>query len=65
MLTTKTRRMLTAPSSTKWVFLFREGSAKMRDLLGGKGAGVAEMARIGIPVPHVFTITTESCRAYY
>src|SRR5438309_483747 len=49
----------------KWVYQFREGSAKMRDLLGGKGAGAAEMTRAGMPVPHGFTITTEACRAYY
>jgi pyruvate,orthophosphate dikinase len=49
----------------KWVYLFEEGSAKMRDLLGGKGAGAAEMTRAGMPVPPGFTITTEACRAYY
>ena len=49
----------------KWVYLFREGSAQMRDLLGGKGAGAAEMTRAGMPVPPGFTITTEACRAYY
>ena len=49
----------------KWVYLFREGSADMRDLLGGKGAGAAEMTRAGMPVPPGFTITTEACRAYY
>jgi pyruvate,orthophosphate dikinase len=49
----------------KWVYQFREGSAKMRDLLGGKGAGAAEMTRAGMPVPPGFTITTEACRAYY
>src|SRR5881409_2614729 len=48
----------------KWVYQFREGSAKMRDLLGGKGAGAAEMTRAGMPVPPGFTITTEACRAY-
>src|SRR5256885_6188761 len=51
--------------TTKWVYLFREGSAEMRDLLGGKGAGAAEMTRAGMPVPPGFTITTEACRAYY
>ncbi len=50
---------------TKWVYLFREGNAQMRDLLGGKGAGVAEMTRAGVPVPPGFTITTEACNAYY
>jgi pyruvate,orthophosphate dikinase len=49
----------------KWVYLFQEGSAGMRDLLGGKGAGVAEMTRAGLPVPPGFTITTEACNAYY
>jgi pyruvate, orthophosphate dikinase len=53
--------------STKrmWVYHFTEGSAKMRDLLGGKGAGAAEMTRAGMPVPPGFTITTEACREYY
>ncbi len=50
--------------STKWVYLFTEGSAQMRDLLGGKGAGAAEMTRAGLPVPPGFTITTEACNAY-
>src|SRR6202049_2392791 len=49
----------------KWVYNFTEGSAKMRDLLGGKGAGAAEMTRAGMPVPPGFTITTEACREYY
>src|SRR4029077_3429975 len=49
----------------KWIYQFSEGSAKMRDLLGGKGAGAAEMTRAGMPVPHGFTITTEACREYY
>src|SRR6202158_160557 len=49
----------------KWVYRFDEGSASMRDLLGGKGAGVAEMTRAGLPVPPGFTITTEACNAYY
>src|SRR2546428_7566637 len=53
------------PKAHKWVYQFTEGSAKMRDLLGGKGAGAAEMTRAGMPVPHGFTITTEACRAYY
>ncbi|MEO8972114.1 MAG: pyruvate, phosphate dikinase [Ktedonobacteraceae bacterium] len=52
-------------SPRKWVYLFSEGSAKMRDLLGGKGAGVAEMTNAGLPVPAGFTITTEACNAYY
>ena len=49
----------------KWVYLFSEGNADMRDLLGGKGAGLAEMTRTGVPVPPGFTITTEACNAYY
>ncbi len=50
--------------ATKYVYLFREGDASMRDLLGGKGAGLAEMTRSGAPVPPGFTITTEACNAY-
>src|ERR1700682_6339297 len=50
---------------TKWVYLFREGSGDQKDLLGGKGAGGAEMTRAGMPVPPGFTITTEACRQYY
>ena len=49
----------------KWVWLFTEGDASKKDLLGGKGAGVAEMTRAGLPVPTGFTITTEACNAYY
>ncbi|HEU5367348.1 MAG TPA: pyruvate, phosphate dikinase, partial [Ktedonobacterales bacterium] len=52
-------------SPHKWVYLFSEGNAKMRDLLGGKGAGVAEMTNAGLPVPPGFTITTEACNQYY
>jgi len=48
----------------KWVYLFEEGNKDMRDLLGGKGANLAEMSRIGLPVPPGFTITTEACNAY-
>ena len=51
--------------SGRWTLLFEEGNAKMRDLLGGKGAGLAEMSRIGLPVPPGFTITTEACLEYY
>src|ERR1700704_178306 len=54
-----------APAQAKWVYLFEEGNKDMRDLLGGKGAGVAEMTRAGLPVPPGFTITTEACNAYY
>ncbi|MBR6384315.1 MAG: pyruvate, phosphate dikinase, partial [Lachnospiraceae bacterium] len=49
----------------KWVYLFTEGSADMRNLLGGKGANLAEMTNIGLPVPQGFTITTEVCTQYY
>ncbi|HEX2910637.1 MAG TPA: pyruvate, phosphate dikinase [Chloroflexia bacterium] len=49
----------------KWVYLFREGNGSMKDLLGGKGAGLAEMTRAGMPVPPGFTITTEACNTYY
>ncbi len=48
----------------KWVYLFEEGNAKMRDLLGGKGAGLAEMTNLGLPVPPGFTCTTEACLEY-
>ena len=51
--------------SHKWVYLFTEGNATMRELLGGKGAGMGEMTRTGVPVPPGFTITTEACNAYY
>ena len=51
--------------SKKYVYLFSEGNAKMRDLLGGKGANLAEMTNIGLPVPQGFTITTEACTQYY
>ena len=51
--------------STKYVYLFSEGDATMRNLLGGKGANLAEMTRLGLPVPQGFTITTEACTQYY
>jgi pyruvate,orthophosphate dikinase len=58
-----------APAKGKWVYLFgngkAEGRAEMRNLLGGKGAGLAEMANLGLPVPPGFTITTEVCTHYY
>ena len=50
---------------TKWVYLFKEGNADMRNLLGGKGANLAVMTNIGLPVPQGFTITTEACTQYY
>ena len=49
----------------KWVYLFTEGNAGMRNLLGGKGANLAEMTNLGLPVPQGFTITTEACTQYY
>ena len=51
--------------ATKYVYLFTEGNGKMRELLGGKGANLAEMTNIGLPVPQGFTITTEACTKYY
>ena len=50
---------------TKWVYLFKEGSADMRNLLGGKGANLAEMTNLGLPIPQGFTVTTEACTDYY
>src|SRR3982074_979544 len=52
-------------TETKWIYLFSEGSKDLRDLLGGKGAGVAEMTRAGMPVPPRVPITTEDCRSDY
>src|SRR5215472_12646796 len=70
--TEKARAKRTSPNGRagkgaqhKWVYRFEEGDATMRDLLGGKGAGVAEMTRAGLPVPPGFTITTEACNAFY
>ena len=51
--------------SKKYCYLFTEGNANMRELLGGKGANLAEMTNIGLPVPQGFTITTEACTQYY
>ena len=51
--------------ANKWVYLFSEGNADMRNLLGGKGANLAEMTKLGLPVPQGFTITTEACTQYY
>ncbi len=51
--------------SKKWVYLFHEGNRDMRDLLGGKGANLAEMTNAGLPVPPGFTVTTEACNAYF
>ena len=49
----------------KWVYLFSEGNANMRELLGGKGANLAEMTNLGMPIPQGFTVTTEACTDYY
>ena len=49
----------------KYVYLFNEGNASMRNLLGGKGANLAEMTNLGLPIPFGFTITTEACTNYY
>ena len=51
--------------SKKYVYLFSEGNGRMRELLGGKGANLAEMTNLGLPVPQGFTITTEACTRYY
>ena len=51
--------------ANKYCYLFSEGNADMRELLGGKGANLAEMTNIGLPVPQGFTITTEACTQYY
>ena len=51
--------------ANKWVYMFEEGDMSMRNLLGGKGANLAEMTKIGLPVPQGFTVTTEACTQYY
>ena len=51
--------------SQKYVYLFSEGNAKMKELLGGKGANLAEMTSLGLPIPQGFTVTTEACTQYY
>ena len=51
--------------ANKWVYMFSEGDMTMRNLLGGKGANLAEMTSIGLPVPQGFTITTEACTQNY
>ena len=51
--------------SKKYVYLFSEGNENMRELLGGKGANLAEMMNLGMPVPYGFTVTTEACNQYY
>src|SRR5207249_11698927 len=64
-VSTQARPEARPTTQKKWVYLFEEGNKDMRDLLGGKGAGVAEMTRAGLPVPPGFTITTEACNAYF
>jgi pyruvate,orthophosphate dikinase len=60
---------MTATNATQWVYVFgadkTDGNASMRNLLGGKGANLAEMASLGLPVPPGFTISTDVCTAYY
>lgn len=51
--------------ATKWVYKFSEGNAEMRNLLGGKGANLAEMTGLNLPIPQGFTVTTEACTNYY
>jgi pyruvate,orthophosphate dikinase len=65
MATAAPAQTATQTTTKKWVYLFHEGNAGMRDLLGGKGAGLAEMTNAGLPVPPGFTITTEACNEYY
>jgi len=60
------KKAAAAPAATgQLIYTFREGNAGMRTLLGGKGAGLAEMTNAGLPVPPGFTVTTEACNAYY
>ena len=49
----------------KYVYLFKEGNAQMKDILGGKGANLAEMTNLGLPIPQGFTISAECCKKYY
>ncbi|MGI8424985.1 MAG: pyruvate, phosphate dikinase [Chloroflexota bacterium] len=65
MATAAPEKTASTASDTKWVWLFQEGDASMRNLLGGKGAGLAEMTNAGMPVPPGFTITTDACNEYY
>ena len=60
----KAAKAVKTPAAKKWAYLFEEGNKDMRDLLGGKGAGLAEMTNAKLPVPPGFTITTEACNAY-
>src|SRR2546426_2149235 len=63
-VTTQARPESRPTTQKKWVYLFEEGNKDLRDLLGGKGAGLAEMTRLGLPVPPGFTITTKACNFY-
>jgi len=65
MAQTMQQQSTATTTDKKWVYLFSEGNASMRDLLGGKGAGCAEMTNAGLPVPPGFTVTTEACNAFY
>jgi pyruvate, orthophosphate dikinase len=65
MATAAPEKTSTQSGDTKWVWLFRDGNASLRDTLGGKGAGLAEMTNAGMPVPPGFTITTDTCNEYY
>jgi pyruvate,orthophosphate dikinase len=60
-----TKKYLGGYNMTKWVYLFKEGKADMRNLLGGKGANLAEMTNLGLPIPQGFIVTTEACTDYY
>src|SRR4051794_22504861 len=60
-----TKELTVAATATRWVSLFRDGDANQRDLLGGKGANLAEMTNAGLPVPPGFTISTAACNAYF
>lgn len=57
----RSKEILTMSDQHRYVYDLSEGSADMKPLLGGKGAGVAEMNRVGVPVPDAFTVTTEAC----
>src|SRR5215203_2216536 len=65
MATAAPEKTIPQGAGTKWVWLFREGNASLRNLLGGKGAGLAEMTNAGLPVPPGFTISTDACNLYY
>jgi pyruvate, orthophosphate dikinase len=64
MMTATETSQASKATNRRWIKLFREGNAKERDLLGGKGANLAEMTNIGLPVPPGFTVTTEACKAF-